>query len=872
MRLDNFGILLVAFILICCMNSLVSASAQGVETYERSDSVHLSTVKIVDAITNTGVAYAMVTHSVSPQDEFYTDHRGVLTLALDGRWVRQRGLLTVVVIRQGYQAHKHTFYPADHLGDTVAIAVMPAGKVSRDIVVETQRSKYSARNNPAVDLMDTLILNKRIVPEEFSYRAYDKLNLALANFDLNNRALNRLFPFFRRYVTASKLDGKWVLPISLRESVTDLGVNPTESSPREVIRYRKRTGIDQNIDDGTMTQSLEEIFPRIDINDNDIKLLNNRFVSPLSTSAKRFYKFYLTDTIISRGRVVRVIQYYPFNPRTFCFRGRLFVTMDDEPKVIRSEMEVPKTINLNFVNELKISQTFKEEEGGRWVVDEEDMNISFSLFRKLLSLYAEHTRKYDRYNFSSPDTLLTRHPVRVRNLSRTPEARRYGEELESDPFLASDHGLKEFLGEVRSIPLYRIIIDAAEMISGGYVRTDYIPGKIYGGSKFDIGPLSTLYGQNNIEGLRLRLGGRSTAFLSPHFFISGYGAYGFKDKEWKYSVQATFTPTAKRYFLDEYPKQDITLKHEYDLYTPGQMFDNDNKDNILRNIGTAYLTSRSYRKTWHLRYRQDFHTGLSVDLYGQHAIDRPTGSLSYVKVRRDSTLIRIPRMCDVSVGIKLRYAPGERVYEGNRTSSDRRHIQRDFPIFTLKHETSLKALGGDFAFHRTEVGIEQRLWLSSFGNIDYRLTAGKIWNSVPFPLLYTPPTNSAIAYNDFAFQLLKPMEYIGDEYATLFASYHLRGLILNFIPLINRLHAREVITFNALYGNTTTLNRAETSSELFLLPNLSTEMRGKFYAEIGFGLENIFRILRIDVFKRLTPPGPFAGPKYGIKGALRLDF
>ncbi|MDO4770889.1 DUF5686 family protein [Porphyromonas sp.] len=830
-------------------------------------------VRVTDAVSGRPVYGVDVMASAPLSRKYMTGFSGVCKVKYPRAFYSSGRSISLSFSHAAYHPLLYTYVPREVENDTLRIEIMPVGGIAEDVVVERPRGVYNAKDNPAVILMDSLINIRLRGYDEHTYRVYDKLNLSVANFDLNNRLLNSLFPFFRNYVTTSKLNGKWVLPLSLRESVSDVGYNGSDGEIREIIRYRNRIGVDQNIDDGTMTQSLEEIFPRVDIFRDDIKLLDNRFVSPLSTVAKRFYKFYLTDTIVSKGRVVRVVDYYPYNPRTFCFRGQMYVTVDSGvPRVVRCEMQVPKSINLNFVSDLKITQEFKEIEGGRWVVDEEEMNINLSLFRRTLALYAEHTRKYDHYDFVTPDTLLTRSRVPVRNLSNAPEARRYKLELSSQPLLASDDGAKGFLEEVRRIPFYRFVIDGSEMLSRGYVRTAYSPYKFYGGSKFDIGPVSTFYGKNDIEGVRLRLGGRTTAYLSPRLFLSGYAAYGFRDKQWKYNAQATYSFRNKRYFLDEFPKHDISLTHEYDLYAPGQFYNDNDKDNILRNLGTAYLTSRSYRKTWLMKYRHDGLQGLSYELSGRHTTDRPTGSLSYVYIKKDSTFLNLPEIKDMAFGLKLRYAPGERVYEGNLKTGSRRQEQRDLPIFMLSHEVSVKLWGGDFFFNKTEAGIEQRLWFSSYGNLDYKFKVGKIWNSVPFPLLYTPPVNSATAYNENAFQLMQPMEYIGDEYATFFASYHMRGWLISRIPLLNRLNLRGVFTVNALYGNTSQLNNSKTSRELFVLPVSTSEMENTMYVEVGFGFENILRILRVDVFKRLTPAGPHSGSEYGIKGELRLNF
>lgn len=855
----------LAWLVVCLLAlPLVSTSAHAQVS---------QVIKVTDALNHKPIHGVSAVSYLPTKQQHTTLISGAFKLKISAEVISLGRAISINFSHSAYHPRTYTYIPKDLVGDTVRVEMMPVARMVDEVLVERPRSVYRADGNPALLLLDTLVHARAAKRDEYTYRVYDKLNLAVANFDLNNKLLNRLFPFFRNYVSTSKINGKWVLPLSLRETVYDVGHNPDDDQAREIIRYRNRIGVDQNIDDGTMTQSLEEIFPRIDIFKDDIKLLDNRFVSPLSSTARRFYKYYLTDTIVTQGRVAQVIQYYPYNPRTFCFRGQLYVTMSGgEPQVLRCEMEVPKTINLNFVGALKITQNFKETDNGRWVVDKEEMNINLTLFKKALALYAEHTRKYDKYDFETPDTLLTRSPVLVRNLSEAPEAVRYGAELTSQPLLASDDGAKGFLEEVRRVPFYSVALDVAEMISRGYIRTSYSPYKYYGGSKFDIGPIPTFYSKNDIEGIRLRLGGRSTGCLSPNLFISGYGAYGFGDKQWKYNAEVTYSFKDKRYFLEEFPKHDLSVMHEYDLYAPGQIYNDNDKDNILRNLGTSYLTSRSYRKTWRFRYRHDGLNGLSVELSAKHTLDKPTGSLSYVYVQKDSTFLNLPHLQDMSFGIQLRYAPGERVYEGNLNAGSRRQHQRDLPIFTLRHDTSVKLLGGDFYFNKTEAGIEQRLWFSSYGNLDYKLMLGKIWNNVPFPHLYTPPTNSAIAYNENSFQLLKPLEYIGDEYATFFASYHMRGWLISRIPLLNRLNLRGVLSLNALYGNTSRLNSIRASKELFILPSSTTEMAHTTHVEIGFGFENILRVLRVDVFKRLTPPGANAGPEYGIKGELRFNF
>lgn len=831
-------------------------------------------VHLQDALNFQHIEGAKIISTLCPDSLMHSGRGGEFFLVLTPDQIHENVSIVLKIEKQGYFSKEQTCYAQSLVQGPLCISLVPKSNAMPDVVVERKRREYSAENNPAVKLIEKVLANhsRQKFRRDYSYRKVEKQTIALANFDLNSKMINRSFPFFRKYLIPSQLDSKQVLPLSVRETVSDMGYNAEKNEEHEIIRYRRHTGIEQNLDDGTMTQRLEDIFSKVDVKEEYISLLNNRFISPLSSHGRTFYKYYLTDTIVYRGEVCQVVDYYPFNTRDFCFRGRMFFTVDSLPRLMHNDMEIPAEINLNFVNKLRIVQDYAEVFPGITQVKREEMSMYFSLYYRLLSLYTQHERVYDQYEYLSPDSLVVHAPRAIQNLSGSAEAVRYGIELENTHVISTNDGLKAFLEDVRSVPKYKVALDAVEMLTRGYIRTRYSPHLVYGGSAFDIGNIYTFLGRNKVEGQRVRLAGRTTSYFSPYFFFEGHVAYGFRDKEWKHKVMGTFSLNPKKYFRDEFPKHDLSITHEYDLYTPGQIYNNEAKDNFLYNIGTSYLTDRSYRHKWQIDYRKDWLSGFSVHLWGRKMTDRPAGSLQYIRVSRDYTYVSLPYINDTGWGIILRYAPGEKIYEGTMSKYQKIRLQRNIPIFTLSHQMSLKVLGGEFFYNRTECAIQQRLWLGAFGQLDYQLTAGKIWNNVPYPMLYTPPANTAIALNEFAFQLIRPMEYIADEYLTLFTTYHMKGLLLNRVPLVKKWGLREVVSFNWAFGNTTPLNRQETAKEIFILPSISSEMLRTGYAEIGVGLENIFRIFRLDLYRRLTSPTTHSGPLWGVKGAIVLDF
>ena len=742
----------------------------------------------------------------------------------------------------------------------------PRATLLEDIIVEGYRTTYDPRN-PALWLVQAAALaerarQSRLDSVSYAFLQSDRLTLSLSNFKLESSFLNRLFPFFREYVLPSKLDGSWTLPLSRRYSISEFGHRGNPEKLSEIVRYKEHVGLDENIDDGTMSQSLEELFPHIDLFGDHVNLLQNQFVSPFSLDlGPNFYRYYLRDTVIFRGKVAYKLDFLPKDAASPSFRGELLITAGSLPKLLKADFTIPDERNLNFLDRIRISQEYGPADGSEWVMKSENLSASFKLYKRLLSLYVEQERSYTGYDFTPPDTLraLGTETPELLDLSADPEAKSYGENLARRYMLVEDDGLKRFLEQIKSFPLYKTLIDASDMISTGYIRTMWRHDKVYGGSRFDIGPIASVWGRNSTEGVRLRLGARSTGYLHNRLFVEGYLAYGFNDKRWKYSGTLTYSFNPKRYFRREYPQHELSLTYQDDIYLPGQTFQNNEKDNILYNLGTAFLTNRSYRKLARLEYINDIKAGLQVKLSATRFVDTPVDGGGYVRVQRmgsDTTLIRVPSLTDFSVFGEVRWAPGERIYNGSmqRESPFFRRFQKEVPVFYLRHEMGLPVWGGEVRRHKTEFSVEHRLWMGKAGRMDYHVTLGKIWNSVPYPLLYTPPSNRAFWLNDHAFQVMTPYELIGDEWATAFIQWHLRGLILGHIGFLKGAGPPFlVLSANYLYGNTSRKNSQAYQTELFVLPTISTEMRNTHYAEVGLGIENILRVIRIDVFRRLTP-------------------
>lgn len=751
----------------------------------------------------------------------------------------------------------------------LAPVVMP------ELLVLGSHTKYE-EDNDAVALIERTAARERADRAarqlDYSFQQSEQLLLALGRVDKWRGALRKVVPFFDRYLIHSHIDGTPVLPLSEYQKVYLKGYNHTTQQLNEAILYSQHNGLDQNISDGSQSVRLEELFSKVDLFEKHVKILDTKLPAPLSEQARHHYKYYLTDTIISAGYVAQVVDFIPRQPHAPSFSGRLLIVEDHGPRLLNAYLIFPKQIDINFVEDLRLQQQFVKTSVG-WHLKEERLVGNLKLFINLLSLYVEQSRHYDEYGEQSPDSeiIALKQPFndwQDRELAKPVISSAIARNL-----LTTSDGLRRFMDQFKQLGWQRVVLELVDMVSLNYIRTKWDYSKIYGGSLFDLGPVNELVNANHTEGLRIKVGGRTTGYLSHHHFFNGYLAYGFKDRRPKYGIGYAYSFRPKRYFREEFPQHELSLSYQHDIYIPGLEVQNNDRDNILYDVGVSYLATTSYRNLLTLEYLKDFNASLSLRLYASYREDRASGPLDFVRVNHDHSLQKLPKITDVYSGVELRWAIGERIFDGSMQRH--RHyanVYREVPVLKLRHEWADKWLGGDFRRQRTELSAEQRLWMGVFGRLDYQVTVGKLWSSVPFPVLYTPPTNIGIMHKHNTFQLLNPLEFVADEWLTAFMEYHMRGVVFDRIPLINKLRLRGVLTANFLYGNLTAKNRQATGNELFVLPVHTTEMQDQVYAEVGFGLENILKVVRIDVYRRLSPLKAHSKGPWGVKLDLSLSF
>ena len=802
-----------------------------------------------------------------------TDDNGTFTLQ------NNQGYTKLAAASLGYDTKFIDLKPGKK-NDNLEVLLKPTAFEISEVVVKPKREKYTRKDNPAVELIKKVIAHKndnRIEAKpEYQTEVYEKLSLSLDNFNPNldkNKFLKK-FKFIKNYLDTSEFNGKPILTVSVRENLSDFYYRKSPKAEKTIVRAKRMQGIDKTLDDGGgITSNLEEIFKSINIFDNNIPILLNRFVSPLSsTLATTYYHYYIMDTLDVGGDKCVDLAFVPANSESYGFTGRLYITLDGNYAVKKVLLNTPANINLNWVDKLRIEQEFKQMPDSTWVLDQENTFVNFYVVKGTQQLYAHQLRNYDNYNFNvqNADSVFGL----LGALHILPEATAQPDTFWTHnrpiPLKEKEDALKDLLGQLRKVPAFNAIIKTAEILITGYIPTAN-DKKV---TKFDFGPMNTTFSANHLEGFRMRVGGMTTANLNPYWFASGYLAYGTNDRKIKYNLKLTHSFTKKEYHEGENPVNNLSFIQEYDVYTPGQDFLFTSKDNIFVawKVGEP-VTKMQYIRKSVLQYEKEWLNGLTWKSWIMNQNNEAAGTLQYIKRDESGNLYHIKDFTTSEIGTQLRFAPGERAYNGRSGKESVFNLSKDAPVFKLSHQLGIKGvLGGDYNYNHTEISAEKRIWLSSFGHIDAQVKAGKVWDKVPFPLLILPNTNQSITIQPEAFHMMNALEFVTDQYVSFNATYYLKGWILNRIPGIKWLRLREVLSFNMIYGGLTDKNNPTLTPGLFLLPDGTQPLGSTPYMECSVGLENIFKILRIDYYRRLTYLDHPDIKKGGIRIALRFTF
>lgn len=746
-----------------------------------------------------------------------------------------------------------------------------------EVVIKPQKEKYTKKGNPAVELV-TEIINRKDDDNPFnndylSRDRYETYVVALDNFteEKQGQAMFRKFPFLKDYVDTSKVSGKPILNVSTRELAATDFYQRRPNRQKQLVHGREWVGIEDFLPDEEVRAALEATLRDVDLFNEKVLILRNEFVSPFADYATTYYRYYLQDTIMIEGESCVDVAFVPRNAQSFGFTGHIYVTTDSTHFVKWVQMNVPYDINLNFVEYMNVDQKFSRDSEHPRLLSYECITAEFKLYDFIDGVYGRREVFYSDYKFNdnvdrSPFKFQEQIIETPESLERDPEfwAKYRNEENSNDGGKTKD--VKEMIARLRKVPVYYWTEQFINLLFSGFipVKEDKTP--------FYIGPVNTMLSYNGMEKLRIKLGGMTTAYLNPHLFGTGYLIYGVDDNRFKYFGRLEYSFKPKKEQWNEFPIHSLRFQYENDIYQYGQQYIYTNKDNALLSLKRLPDNMIGYVRNTELTYTLERHSGFTFTGAIRNKVNEAT---KFIPMEKSDGSGSIDEITQTELEIGLRYAPGEKFvqHKWNRKSKT-----PELPVFTLNHTIAQAGLlGSDYSIQHTEFSYRQRLMAAPVGYFDVMLKAGKVWGQAPYPLLIIPNANLSYTYRKETFETMTPMEFILDQHLTWDVVYYMNGLILNRTPLIKKLKLREVLYCRGTWGSLSDINNPaiDTSGKIFYYPDLSkatgTVMKEPF-VEIGAGIENIFKIMSISWFQRMTYKNSPDVDKWGLRIAVHLQY
>lgn len=796
------------------------------------------------------------TGTTSDYDGRYTIETSKKYLQLEARYVGYKP--KVIEVQYGKTQDIH-------------FALESNNSVLKEVVVKSGKQKYSKKNNPAVEIIEKVIANKqknrKANFDYYQYEKYQKLEFALSNISegFRNKKIFKNFQFVFDNLDSSKMNGKPLLPVYLKENVSDVYYRKEPRSTKEIMKGERFVNFSEFINDESLAEYFQYLYQDIDIYESNVPLFGNLFLSPIANMAPTFYRFYLMDTVYIDGDSCFQISFYPRTRTDYLFQGDLFITKNESYAVREVRMTVNKEINLNWVKELAIRQRFIKADTLGYILDKDEIMADFGVFNAKMGIFGQRNVSYKNFVFNQPRAEEDYGgPALVELDQANNENDSFWNELRHDTLTKSEAGVYMAMDSLQKVPSFRTFMDIATILLAGY--------KVAG--PVEIGPVNTFYSFNPVEGFRMRLGARTTPAFSTKMLFESYGAYGFKDHKFKYFLGGTFSLAPDR--ISVFPVKEFRVKYQKDTKIPGQELQFIQEDNFLLSFKRGENDKWLYNETFDLQYIQEFKNHTSFSIEAKRLTQQPAGSLFFSHVKYGDALNAVEQIQTMELGATLRWAPNEQFFQGKlyRTPLPNKH-----PIFTLRYNLGLKdVLGGEYAYHNLSFNFSKRILFPQFGFADATLEGGKVFGKVPFPLLFIHRANQTYSYQVQSYNLMNFLEFVSDQFISFNYNHYLGGFLFNRVPLLKKLKWREVFSVKLLYGGIRDENNPDLDPTLFKLPTtvdgipITYSLEEKPYVEASIGIYNIFKLVRLDYVRRLNYLDHPGVSKSGIRARIRFEF
>ncbi len=713
---------------------------------------------------------------------------------------------------------------------------------------------FNAGENPADTILRNIIKNKdKNNFTEFDYyqcRVYNKVEIDANNITekFKEKRFPKPFRFIFDYMDTSAVNGKTFLPVFLSETFSDYYYRKNPKTEKEVITAVKTSGVKNE----SLMQYMGEMFQKYNFYDNYISVVSKNFVSPISNFGFGFYKYYLTDSAYIGNKWCYKIMFKPKRKQELTFTGNMWV--NDTTWAIKSfEIRLAKDANINFLNDAIFKKEYDLVDNKYWVVTKDELFADVNLYEKtrtLLGFFGRKTSFYDNYLINQPkDKKFYSQPVNVIIADgANNKSEEFWGEQRPDTLSKNEKTIYYMVDTLTNLPVFKTWVDIVKTVVTGYYKFN----------KIEIGPYMSLVSFNPIEGTRFKLGARTTKNFNEHIRLNGYAAYGMEDKQIKYGGGFL-------YVINKNPRRALAGNYKYDIEQLGASPRALKEDLLISSLFRRQPANKmSMTKELSVSYEHEWYNGLINTFNYIYKEIIPIGKEQVVVFNNKGDEVSLKNITTSEFRLDTRISFRENFITGN---FNRVSLGSKFPVIGIQYGFGISDMfNNSYGYQRLRVGIRHWFNVFNIGWSKYILEAGKVWGTLPWPLLRLHPGNETFIYDVYAYNLMNYFEFVSDEYVSLSYTHHFDGLLFNHIPLVRKLKWREVVTFRGVVG---TLSKS--NLEYNKLPDI-THTLNKPYMEAGVGIENIFKIFRIDAIWRLSHLENTKANKFGIFFAFNFRF
>lgn len=739
--------------------------------------------------------------------------------------------------------------------------VLTEGEQLQEVVI--YGGKQPKKNNPAIEILKKIWAKKRsngvYQYQQYAYDKYEKIEFDLNTIDsaMMNSKLFKGMEFIFDYADTSAITGKTYLPVFINESTYDVYGDNNFKKEKEILTGNRNSGFSSN---QSIISLIQDLYSEYDIYNNYLVFFDKSFVSPLSRTGVDVYNYVLNDSTYIDNKWCYNIVYYPRRKNELTFKGDFWVN-DTTFAIKEINLQVTKSANINWVKDIYIEQQFDVVNDSTFLLKRDYMMSDFAFNKKDASkgVYGKRTTVYDNYTFDKekPKDFYEK-KVDAFNEEAYSQDEAFWETHRLEQLNDDEKQVYSMLDTLKTVPKFKTMYNLVSILGSGYVEFDKL--------NLDYGPVYSTFGYNEVEGVRLRAGGRTYFGQNDLWRLEGYTAYGFKDNKFKYGISGKWLVDRKSRFAvmagnrRDVEQLGVSLTETNDVL--GRSFASSSvftagTNNTLSNInltttGAQVEPFRNVKFTVQASYRIISSALPEVFNLSYLDPDSPTGI-------SDET-----RQFGVSSSIE--FTPGRKTIG---YGVERNEVNDDYGRYYIKYTSGLSGvLDSDFDYEKLQFYYRQPVNIGGFGRFTTTLEAGKTFGEVPLSLLSVIPGNQTYFSIFGTFPNLDFYEFVTDTYVAGHFEHNFNGRIFARVPLLRKLNLREIVAIRGVWGDISEKNIALNAPAAERL-NAPSE---KIYWEYSFGVGNIFKIFRIDFnFRGNYFENPDAR-KFSVTGGFGFNF